>query len=156
MLSIAEVADSGQIGALKELARKSHYGLYVKFPEVFGQSRRNIQGSMRNEPTIGGREDWPDGVPAAKSFVGQEWLDEQFGWSERTARNYIKVAEAFPSLKIRDGAGHITITGDATHLLRNRYAIILVCPVCAWGRPYPTERARPTRRRHHSTCCSGR
>jgi hypothetical protein len=31
----------------------------------------NIQGSMRNEPTIAVRKDWPAGSRAAKSFVGR-------------------------------------------------------------------------------------
>src|SRR5690348_5053612 len=44
---------------------------YGNAPKVFRQSRRNTGPPLRNEPTIGGREDWSAGPRAAESFVGR-------------------------------------------------------------------------------------
>jgi hypothetical protein len=45
------------------------------------------------------------------------WLDREFGWHENTARNYIRVAEAFKPTMLVDFNG---LTIDATaRRLRN-------------------------------------
>jgi Protein of unknown function (DUF3102) len=59
---------------------------------------------------IAASEDVPSGQWAI-------WLKLEFGWKEQTARNYIKIAEAFPSLSLGGGAGIITITGEALTVL---------------------------------------
>lgn len=41
------------------------------------------------------------------------WLDAEFGWSDRTARSYMQVAEAFKSETLSDFSG---VTIDATAL----------------------------------------
>jgi hypothetical protein len=41
------------------------------------------------------------------------WLDREFGWSEITAQRYMRVAEAFKSVKMTDFTG---LTIDATAL----------------------------------------
>ena len=41
-----------------------------------------------------------------------DWLETEFGWAERTARNYMTVAEAFKSATLAD----MVLTIDATAL----------------------------------------
>lgn len=41
------------------------------------------------------------------------WLDREFGWTDRTARSYMRVAEAF---QIRHADGFDGLTIDATAL----------------------------------------
>jgi Protein of unknown function (DUF3102) len=41
------------------------------------------------------------------------WLDREFGWSERTARNFMQVADAFKSASVADFTG---LSIDATAL----------------------------------------
>lgn len=73
---------------------------------------RNLVNVVRGSIIEIGRE-----LIAAKAEVAHgnwlDWLDAEFGWSERTARNFMRIAEAFKSARLAD---FDSLTIDATAL----------------------------------------
>src|SRR3954452_6491386 len=45
------------------------------------------------------------------------WLNQEFQWTDDTARNFMKVAEVFGSRRLRGPDGNITITQEALYAL---------------------------------------